>query len=123
MVRDWALHQQWLVERDCIHPERPSRLLKVQWTSPERGRASPQADSARTGLEIHAGVGPVIRPGMRVILSRSNREAEIHLGGVALQAGRLGETILVKAGLSATALRGTVRGPGLVELEPEKGRH
>jgi flagella basal body P-ring formation protein FlgA len=58
---------------------------------------------------------------MRVTVWQKNQEREIDLRGTALEAGRAGEAIAVRAGLRGTILRGIVRGPASVELT-EKGR-
>lgn len=58
---------------------------------------------------------------MHVKLAKQDSEVDIHLVGTALGPGRVGERVAVRAGLSGAVLHGIVRGPGLVELVPEKG--
>ncbi len=127
-VRDWGLRLAWVVQQDCDHPERPARLLEVPWSQPN-------APGAENGAKSGAGCAapgqsrekpstlpaPEVRAGMRVTLWRRNETTEVHLDGTALGTARTGEAVAVKAGLHGATLRGTVRGPGRVELEPEKG--
>ncbi|MFZ0274832.1 MAG: hypothetical protein WB524_08365 [Acidobacteriaceae bacterium] len=115
-VRDAALHLQWVVERDCVHPERPAWLVAVPWTA--------QATAAQPGMnprEPAPLASPDVRSGMTVLLGHSNDRAEIHLRGTVLATAHTGERVRVRAGLGAVALEGIVRGPGLVELLPRKG--
>lgn len=65
----------------------------------------------------------MIRPGMKVTVEHESDHALIRLTGTALEPGYAGQKILVKAGLSAAPLRGIVRGPGLVVLEPGRDGH
>jgi hypothetical protein len=116
-VRDFGLHLQWVVERDCKRPERPATLVEVPW--------SVDYQISVAGDRSAEGVAPLpvpeVRSGMRVILSRRGAKADIDLCGTALGTARRGEKVRVKAGLSGAVLEGIVRGPGLVELEPAKG--
>jgi flagella basal body P-ring formation protein FlgA len=57
---------------------------------------------------------------MRVTAWREDESADIHLRGTALGTARRGERVSVKAGLGGAVLDGIVRGPGLVELLPQK---
>lgn len=113
-VVDRGLHRVWRIERDCTHPERPARLVETPWRDMA---AQAPAGSSR------AAAAPVIRPGMRVTVFREDAGTEVCLAGVALEGGRLGDTILVKAGLSRATLRGVVRSPGAVELGSGKRWH
>lgn len=99
-VTDFGLHQQWKVERDCAHPERPPRLVEVPWREP-----APRA--ARV---------PEVRAGMRVTVCGREGNAELRLEGTALSSGMAGGEIRVRAGLHGKALRAVVRGPGVVEI-------
>lgn len=116
-VRDFGLHLQWVVERDCQHPERPATLVEVPW--------SVNKPEAVHGNQSAAGVAPLpapeVRSGMRVTLRRREAMADIDLSGTALGTARRGERLRVRAGLSGAILEGIVLGPGLVELEPAKG--
>ncbi|MGD0365908.1 MAG: flagella basal body P-ring formation protein FlgA [Acidobacteriaceae bacterium] len=116
-VRDFGLHLQWVVERDCKHPERPATLVEVPWSVdslvPVAGNGS-----AEGAAPLPA---PEVRSGMRVTLWRRDAKADIDLCGTALGTARIGEKVRVKAGLSGAILEGIVGGPGLVELAPAKG--
>lgn len=116
-LRDWALHRQWRVVRDCDHPERPGRLVEVPWSEPIAGRSTRSGQHNSSGLPA-----PLVRPGMHVNLWQKNQEREIHLTGTAIEAGSAGEVIAVRAGLRGTTLHGIVRGPASVELMPGRGR-
>lgn len=108
MARDFGLHRQWVVERDCAHPERPARLRAVPWDGvPAR----------------HAAAAPLlVRPGMRVRVQSSAGGTQILLTGTAVTGGRAGEPVLVRAGLHQATLQGRVCGPGRVELAMERRR-
>jgi len=109
-IVDPGLHRQWLIERDRAHPERPARLVEVPWS-----RGGPVAGGSPTGQNVRR---PVVRAGMSVTLWRRNPESVLRLAGTALEPGGMGEAIRVRAGLHGSVLRGVVRGPALVELEP-----
>lgn len=139
-VADWGLHRLWRVERDCAHPERPARLAEVSW--PERSDKDQPAPAApgsaaltrvsqgkeQPELARHTsvvGLRPVntphallIRPGMRVSVESENKNAAMHLTGVAVEGGAAGAPVLVKAGLSGATLHCRVIGSGRVQLEP-----
>jgi hypothetical protein len=116
-VRDFGLHLQWVVERDCQHPERPATLMEVPWSTDNLVPAG----GNRSAVGAAPLPAPEVRSGMRVRLGRTDAKADIDLYGMALETARLGEKVRVKAGLSGAVLEGIVRGPGLVELEPAKG--
>jgi flagella basal body P-ring formation protein FlgA len=56
------------------------------------------------------------------VLARSQASV-IRLSGTALEAGAMGASIRVRAGWNGAVLHGIVRGTGVVELLPERGRH
>jgi Chaperone for flagella basal body P-ring formation len=116
-VRDFGLHLQWVVERDCNHPERPATLVEVPW-SVNNNSPVPGSRGADGATPLPA---PEVRNGMRVTLSRRDTKADIDLYGTALGTARPGEKVRVRAGLGGAVLEGIVRGPGWVELEPAKG--
>ncbi len=123
-VRDWGLRLAWVVQRDCDHPERPARLVEVPWSEPAALGARSGAGCAAPGRsreKSSALPAPEVRTGMRVTLWRRNETTDVRLDGIALGTARTGEAVAVKAGLHGGTLRGTVRGPGRVELEPKKG--
>jgi Chaperone for flagella basal body P-ring formation len=108
-IFDAALHRQWLIERDRAHPERPARLVEVP-----RNRGADAFPEAC----VHGEAPPAVRAGMKVTLRRHAKQSEVRLSGTALEAARVGEVVRVRAGLHGAVLRGVVRGPGLVELDP-----
>src|ERR1700734_2198173 len=116
-VRDWGLHLEWLIERNCDHPERPATLVAIPWSAP----ATVLAGGASGVLREAAPPAPEVRNGMRVTLVRREKNAEIHLCGTALGEARTGESVAVRARLSGALLHGTVRGPGLVEMTSGRG--
>jgi flagella basal body P-ring formation protein FlgA len=59
---------------------------------------------------------------MQVILRREGENAQVHLTGRALGAGRMGDRVVVQAGLGMTRLTGIVRGAGVVELPQKVGQ-
>jgi hypothetical protein len=122
-VIDWALHRQYLVERDCAHPERPAMLAEVPWsdTTAERARVQGHANSPAMATLEH--LPWLVHARMRVTLVGQTAETGVHLVGMALEQGHAGDEIRVRAGLHGTILRGVVRGPGLVELEPLRGKN
>jgi hypothetical protein len=115
LVRDWGLHRVWRIERDCAHPERPPVLLEIPWTTENK----PQGSGAGSGAARDP--GPAVRAGAQVVVEQHEGNAELRLVGTALHAARVGERVPVRTGLRGTILQGVVRGPGRVELEPEKG--
>ncbi len=118
-VLDWGLHRAWWVERDCDHPERPAVLVEIPWTE---GLPKPVQEDGRARTGGEAPAKPEVRAGMRVAVVRREGLAGIRLYGTALRTGRTGERIAVRAGLGSRTLYGIVRGPGLVELDPEGAR-
>ncbi len=118
MVRDYGLHLQWVVERDCQHPERPATLVEVPWSVDHQVTVA----GSRSAEGVAPLPAPEVRSGMRVMLWRRDAMADLHLCGTAVGTARRGEKVRVKAGLSGAVLEGIVRGPGLVELEPARAR-
>jgi hypothetical protein len=122
IVRDWGLHIEWAVERDANHPERPARLVEVPWDPVAvEGRSQMACVAASRG----AGRGgppsaPEVRIGMWVTAWRRDESGEIHLRGTAMGTARTGEKVSLTAGPRGATLGGIVRGPGLVELTPQK---
>jgi len=112
-VRDWGLHREWVVEQDCAHPQRPATLAEVPWS-----QGPVAAPAAAPGRPQAAPAAPEVRCGMRVILWRNEKGAEVHLEGTAMGTARRGEKVAVRAGLGGATLEGIVRGPGEVELLP-----
>lgn len=108
-VVDWGLHRQWVMRCDGAHPDRPPVLVEVPWNEPRPKPPSPADDQQKS---------PLVRTGMRVTLLRSTEGSQVHLTGTALGSGHAGNIVLVRAGLGQTPLRGVIRGPALVELEP-----
>lgn len=117
LVRDWALHRQWRVECDQAHPERPAHLVEVPWTIDATAHRSSQASPGPTLSQP-----PAVRTGMRVTVIGRGTMADIRLHGRALGTARIGEEVGVRAGLGNSVVKGVVRGPGVVELQPEKVR-
>lgn len=116
VIRDWCLHRAWRVEQDDAHPERPARLVEIPWSA--GSGAGFAGGQAKVGPAIQAAV----RAGMPVTVTGRGAMAEIRLRGTALGTAQVGEVVSVRAGLDHAVVRGVVRGPGLVELVPEKGR-
>ena len=110
-IVDRGLHRQWLIERDSAHPERPARLVEVPWSD----AAARVSAKSRQGREMSR--RPAVRAGMPVTLGWGDAEARGRLTGTALEAGCVGQTVWVKAGLHGAVLRARVRGAGQVELE------
>jgi hypothetical protein len=118
-IVDPGLHRQWIVEPDRLHPERPPRLVEVAWSGPDAGSvASPHVARVAPAKRAPAAEPPVVRAGMRVVVWWRDQATELRLTGTALEAGRNGQTVRVRAGLHGAVVRGVVRGPALVELEP-----
>ena len=115
VIRDWALHRQWAIQPDRSAPGKPARLVEVPWDSP----AAP--DCAAQGQDRRSSSAAVVRAGSRVMVMQRDEYAALQLSGIALESGRMGQTIRIRAGLSG-ALWGIVRAPGVIELQAEKGR-
>ncbi|MGC2638666.1 MAG: flagella basal body P-ring formation protein FlgA [Acidobacteriaceae bacterium] len=119
VLADWGLHRQWRVECDAAHPERPDRMVEIAWSDPEHP-AQPQATT-------FPGAAPrppiLVQAAARVQVLGRAQDSVIHLSGTALEAGVMGAAIRVRAGWNGAVLRGIVRGTGVVELLPERGRH
>jgi hypothetical protein len=122
-VIDWGLRRQYLIERDCTHPERPATLLEITWSDALAGRARDEVRPNPSEAESLKKLPWLVHAGMHVTLVGQNSETDIHLIGTALEQGNAGDSVRVKAGFHGKTLRGVVRGPGLVELEPQKGRN
>ena len=115
-IRDWGLHRQWSVRQDSDHPARPARLVEIPWGEAEaRGCADPN-------VRPPTGAAVVVKAGERIRVVERAADAVTELQGQALEAGRAGEVIRVRAGLRGAILRGRVLATGVVQLEPEKGR-
>jgi hypothetical protein len=114
-VRDWGLHRAWAVVENCAHPERPAQLQEIAWRADAGTAPGGRTKSGRADLS------PVeVQPGMPVRVWRQTANMSIELQGTALQPGRRGERIAVRAGLGATVIEGRVVAPGLVELASGK---
>lgn len=120
-MRDWALHRQWMVELDRQHPERPARLVEIPWTSGAEMTQVPGRGASQAKSPPSTSAPVMVRQGAQIILVERDANAVVELKGTALNAGRSGDVIRVRAGLSGL-LRGVVRGPGLVQLQLEKVR-
>jgi hypothetical protein len=120
-MRDWGLRRAWKVEPDCDHPERPARLVEIPWVACEVAGFSIRPPE-RTGIKPEPLAPPAVRSGMQVILRREGENAQVHLTGRALGAGRMGDRVVVQAGLGMTRLTGIVRGAGVVELPQKVGQ-
>ena len=115
LLIDRGLHRQWRIERDCAHPARPAFLVEIPWSDSAAANGSAWTPASAGTRE------PVlIRPGMHVTVTGPGAQPEIHLTAVALEAGTMGATILVRGGLDGATLRAMVRGSALVELVPVK---
>lgn len=106
-IIDPGLHRQWLIERDRVHPERPARLVEAPW---REMRDVP-------GVRAQAPARPAVGIGTRVALCFRDEDTKLRLTGWALEPGRAGDVIRVRAGLHGAVLRGVVLGPGVMELE------
>ena len=116
-VVDAGLQRAWQIQPNCVHPERPARLVVIPWkpAAPRPGLRRARGERGRVG--VAGAAAPLIRPGIRVRVQRQDAGAEIHLSGIALEGGGIGQPILVRAGLNRAALRAVVRGPGEVQLQ------
>jgi hypothetical protein len=123
-VIDWGLHREYRIVRDCAHPERPASLVEVPWSEAAARRQRDSVHANPSGLRPAEQRSPyLVRAGTRVTLAGQTSEGAIRLVGIALEQGRAGDSIRVKAGFHGATLPGIVRGQGLVELEPLKGRN
>ena len=110
-VFDAALKRSWAVMIDCRHPNWPAQAVEVPSREAEAASMSAHAIQARSSRLDAA----VIASGSRVELWQDG-DASIRLTGVALESGKVGQSIRVRAGLGFKFLRGIVRGPHSVEL-------
>ena len=108
-IVDVGLHRQWRMETDSAHPAAPPRLVEVPWSDAA-------AQPARQPGALPAAAPIEVRAGAQVTLCRQGPNEQMRLRGTALEAGRIGDVIRVRAGLHGTVLRGVVRGAGVVEL-------
>lgn len=122
-VIDWGLHRQYEVERNCAHMERPATLVEVPWSDAAAVRAREEVRATAASVAAVELPPYCVRPGMRVMLTGQEAGSAIQLAGTALEQGRAGQSVRVRAGFHGATLRGIVRGPGLVELEPGRGRN
>jgi hypothetical protein len=122
-VIDWGLHRQYLIERDCAHPERPATLAEVPWSDAAAERARVQGHANPPALATLEHLPWLVHAGMSVTVVGQIAETGVHLVGMALEQGHAGDSIRVRTGLHGAILRGIVRGPGLVELEPLRGQN
>lgn len=105
-VRDPGLHREWQLVTDCAHPERPARLQEIAWEA-----AAQKAAGTATKSFV-----PEVQAGMRVEVVQQDGAARVHLVGRALNAGRVGDPVVVRWGTEGAALSCVVRGPARVEL-------
>lgn len=146
VVEDRVLHQRWAVFADCVHPERPLRMVQVSLPSGSPETAPPQfaptressnrtlarpiaasraaaTVSARFRAASSAGQAkPVlIQAGDRVHLWSAGTNIRLEIEGIALEYGRAGQVIHVRrlgsAG-SKALLAAVVDGAGSAELLP-----
>ena len=61
-VRDFGLHLQWVVERDCQHPDRPATLVEVPWSVDHPVTVA----GSRSAEGVAPLPAPEVRSGMRV---------------------------------------------------------
>jgi hypothetical protein len=113
-LRDFALGNAWTVYANCAHPEMP-RLAVADGGQSESGWPEP-AFPARSRA-APAAAAPVVAAGAQVRLWKRDGVAAIDLQGAALESGAAGARIRVRVAPGGKVLRGTVRGPGSVELD------
>ena len=114
-VRDWGLHRAWRVTADCEHPERPPVLVEIPWTTPGKQKG-----------DVHVplpAAPPLVRAGMRVVVTWQDPNSHGSLTGTALATAGLGQTVAVRTGPGQGRMRGVVCGPGRVELDRGKAGH
>jgi hypothetical protein len=113
---DAVLGREWELRQACAHPEWPARLIA------ESGFTS----SGAVGLRVTAPpVQPVlVHAGDSVRLWEQNAMVRIEMSGIAEQAARAGERVIVRltrqtddGGLAVDRIDGIVRGAGDVEME------
>ncbi len=134
---DAAQGRRYLLAGSCEHPERPWRVVKAESLAESRagrqdgGRAK-SADARQGNTRAESEIvpssdtgwhRPVVAQGSHVRVMRETASAHVEMAGVALMAGRVGESIAVRvvSGSGEAVLHGTVRGEGSVELTGTSG--
>lgn len=135
-IEDRTLGRSWAIFASCLHPEMP-RLAFLEGGRVERpfdqndnaGQSSALAsaitsDGRRAGLQAPAArvtaTSIQVELGSRVRLWRRDARTQIDLAAVALESGPTGASIRVRLRPGGVILRGIVRAPGSVELEPRE---
>jgi hypothetical protein len=143
-LRDFTPGRSWVVLVNCAHPEMPAvavgpiaNPIADPGGGPKPGapiaagaaRNPPEGNPPREPAGVAAAPGSAgfapaaraVREGDRVRLWRRNSVARIDLAGVALGGGAAGAAVRVRVAPGGAVLRGTVRGPGSVELDRWQG--
>lgn len=129
-IQDLGHDRRWAVIRDCVHPERPERLLPV---APETTSKVQEHDSylpanlkVQNGLSLQTVGSPiVVRAGSQVELHSEAPNLHLALQGTALDSGSAGATVRVRLHVGGAVLSGWVRDASTVEFQPasKKGFH
>lgn len=110
----------WAVVTDRQHPERPGKYVRIHAGS--EANASGPVCGTNGRVPRPQPLQPLlVRPGSHITLWRDDGEAHVRLAGIAIAGGHLNGEIpvrLILGGSESRVLRGWIRGPGSVELEP-----
>ncbi len=136
-LHDFALGKAWTIYANCAHPEMPRlavaeggrTVLPRAVAGGEGGKSSPSEAEWPAEPRILAGrqkedgafnqtPAPEVAAGAQVRLWKRDGVVAIDLPGTALESGSTGARIRVRVAPAGKVLRGTVRGPASVELDP-----
>ena len=118
-VPDVQLHTCWAILADARHLEAPLRILEAR-IGMELNHPAVAQNAVNTSISMRTvpttKAAPVVRAGDRVIIWSLQRNALLHVEGIALTQGEVGEIITARTSFSAAKLKGTIRAPGSIEL-------
>jgi Chaperone for flagella basal body P-ring formation len=119
---DPLLNQRWAIIASCGHPDRPSIAMPLTDLAPQT-EVSPLGNHVGSSPWMQSPF-PIIHAGDLVQLQIQNNDIRIEVAGRAEENGAIGNKVRVRllhTGFDTNqeqTLRGIVRGPGHVEIEP-----
>lgn len=112
---------RWARVANCLHPERPGTMLKLQSPQESSNRVTSPSTSQQSvaGRKQHSEMPSAVLSGSAVRIVKLEDQVRMELAGVAQEAGALGARIHVRIGSGNEEhfVSAIVRGESLVELE------
>lgn len=127
VARSWdaVLKREWESRQECAHPERPLRLVAINYEDSGSAKQSYRSGYESVPAATHMLVEPLlVKAGDTVRLWMQGTVVRIEMSGVAERSASQGERVIVQvtrhdddAGLTVEHIAGTVSGAGEVEME------